>query len=67
MLEHIDPVVLVAVLRTSSSPLFSAWIARASSYEPWIEDTCAHHLDDADRRPGTAVGSGARVDEVRHV
>jgi hypothetical protein len=37
MLEHIDPVILVAVLRASSAPLFSAWLARASSYEPWVE------------------------------
>ncbi|MBN3766542.1 hypothetical protein G3O01_37410 [Burkholderia sp. Ac-20365] len=59
MLEHIDPVVLVAVLRASSSPLFSAWMARASSYEPWIEDTRVHH-----RREGDML---AVTGEVRHV
>lgn len=59
MLEHIDPVVLVAVLRASSSPLFSAWMARASSYEPWIEDTRDYHRREADVQTGTG--------EVRHV
>lgn len=59
MLEHIDPVVLVAVLRASSAPLFSAWMARASSYEPWVEDTRTHREPDADAQRGTS--------EVRHV
>ncbi|TXC82985.1 hypothetical protein FRZ40_21465 [Paraburkholderia azotifigens] len=59
MLEHIDPVVLVAVLRASSTPLFSAWMARASSYEPWVEDTRAQ------RRVGTDAHASAV--EVLHV
>ncbi|HWT38539.1 MAG TPA: hypothetical protein VN289_19790 [Paraburkholderia sp.] len=59
MLEHIDPVVLVAVLRASSTPLFSAWMARASSYEPWVEDTRAQ----PQRETGLHTGEG----EVRHV
>ncbi|SKC87124.1 hypothetical protein SAMN05445504_4968 [Burkholderia sp. CF099] len=52
MLEHIDPVVLVAVLRASSTPLFSAWLARASSYEPWVEDTRTHRKREADVQTG---------------
>ena len=59
MLEHIDPVVLVAVLRASSTPLFSAWLARASSYEPWVEDTRLHR----EREAGAQTGAS----EVRHV
>ncbi|WP_180731810.1 hypothetical protein [Paraburkholderia sp. PGU19] len=59
MLEHIDPVVLVAVLRASSTPLFSTWLARASSYEPWVEDTRTHR----GREAGTQTGAS----EVRHV
>ncbi|WP_109480821.1 hypothetical protein [Paraburkholderia sp. C35] len=63
MLEHIDPVVLVAVLRASSSPLFSGWLARASSYEPWVEDTRVHRLSETGVKIGTHAGTG----EVRHV
>ncbi|WP_205972205.1 hypothetical protein [Paraburkholderia sp. Tr-20389] len=59
MLEHIDPAVLVAVLRASSSPLFSAWMARAASYEPWLEDTRT-------QRHGEANVQTAQS-EVRHV
>ncbi|CAN7715306.1 hypothetical protein [Paraburkholderia sp. SIMBA_054] len=54
MLEHIDPVALVAVLRASSTPLFSAWLARASSYEPWVEDTRTHREREADVQTGAS-------------
>ena len=63
MLEHIDPVVLVAVLRASSSPLFSVWLARASSYEPWVEDTRVHRLNEA----GVPMSLHAGTSEARHV
>ncbi|ALL68621.1 hypothetical protein K788_0000356 [Paraburkholderia caribensis MBA4] len=62
MLEHIDPVVLVAVLRASSTPLFSAWMARASSYEPWVEDTHTHRECAAHVQTGVQTGAS----EVRH-
>ncbi|CAG9189846.1 conserved hypothetical protein [Paraburkholderia sabiae] len=61
MLEHIDPAVLVAVLRASSAPLFSAWMARAASYEPWVEDTRAQPQGETD------VQTGMQAGEVRHV
>ncbi|MGF6770341.1 hypothetical protein P3T18_002820 [Paraburkholderia sp. GAS199] len=34
MIEFISPAVLSAVLRASSSPIFSAWLARASMFAP---------------------------------
>ncbi|MGF6601453.1 hypothetical protein P3T23_006195 [Paraburkholderia sp. GAS448] len=61
MLDHIAPAVLVAVLRASSAPLFSAWMARASSYEPWVEVTRAQHHGEMAGERKTGVG------EVRNV
>ncbi|ALP65570.1 hypothetical protein [Paraburkholderia caribensis] len=66
MLEHIDPVVLVAVLRVSSTPLFSAWMARASSYEPWVEATRTHRERTADVQSGMQSGMQTGASEVLH-